>query len=118
MTISTKGGFFLIGGVMLFFDRAMLVIFPSCDGIPADMSNLGSPWETYEPPSSPESADPERRNLTTDLPDPLPHRPHHHHRTSENAPILRAETKGQGHSCIFRRADADPPEVDVYRLPC
>ena len=25
MTISTKGGFFLIGGVMLFFDRAMLV---------------------------------------------------------------------------------------------
>jgi hypothetical protein len=101
------GGFFLIGGVLLFFDRAMYVLFSPLFSVPTDRSILQacngqrpSPYPLpFEIPSKPTS-------LTTPT-DPLPNWPYNNHRTPKNTPLLRATPKAQRDSSFFWRTSPD-----------
>lgn len=49
-------------------------------------------------------------------PDPIPHRPHNHHRPAEDRPLLRAETETQRNCRLLRRPIAYPPPLATHRL--
>lgn len=57
--------------------------------------------------------------IKTDTPiitDPFPDRPDHHHRTPEDAALLRAQTESQGHGGLLPGPAAHPHEMDLRGL--
>lgn len=104
---------------MLFFDRAMYV-YASVASEDAEVDFVQAchgKRATRSPPHALPGAPPCRLGLTSQgRADPLPHRPHHHHRPTKDAPLLRPEAKSQRHGCLLRRADPHLHAMDLDRL--
>jgi hypothetical protein len=115
-----------MGGVMMFFDRAMYVLPALClqSGTTYAIQRLtprqqaGNGQCTYTLSSSLLlSSSPVRTLVLTRAPDPLPHRPDAHHRHDKNARLLRAPPEVERHACFRGRHHADSRQVGFYRLP-
>jgi len=89
------GGFFFIGGVILFFDRAMLA-----------MGNVSTVYALVLRSCS-------KLSILTPA-DPLPSRYHTPPRTSQNLSIFRTPTKDTGLTCLPRRTIVDSVPLAAY----
>jgi hypothetical protein len=111
------GGFFLIGGVMMFFDRAMYVPLYTCpfcrliaNQFQASNGKCMSLISILIPPL------PTPNNLPPIPTDPLPNRPHHNNRTPKDRPLLRAETETQRHRGVFHGSFPDTDALGIHRV--
>ena len=111
------GGFFLIGGVVLFFDRAMYASppFPRSLNVEADAIFEGLQWAMYgviplfirdtflEPGSH-------------FLLDSLPNRPNNNNRTPKNDALLRASAKTQRYGSFLLRPNSHLDALGTHRF--
>ena len=107
----------MIGGVLLFFDRAMYApLFPysqahSLTALSFPRLAMGNVHpHSPHPPFSPV------QSLTTTI-DTLPNRPNHNNRPSKNASLLRAPPKTQRNSSLLWRTSSDPDALGPDRFP-
>lgn len=100
-----------MGGVMMFFDRAMFV-----EPIPhrghADVL-LGWPWETYA--LNPQHQRPRAAVLTLRS-DSLPNRPDPYNRHHKDRSLLRTQAKMEGHTRLCRWNKSDPHALGLHWL--
>ncbi len=112
---SLLGGFFLIGGVIMFFDRAMYASLSISSILP--FSNLSSQADCSQARNGQCSSSSglllPPKLIPTPLLDPVPHRPHRDNRAHKDSPLLRPPPESKGYDSLLHGPVPDIHEVVV-----